>query len=338
MEAARATSPTAFVKLRQGPAGIPAFERRLEDLAARAPVPAGSEEFSPYVLEVPSLQRPGIALTARVLVIGLLLFGGIAGLSALLVAALTLRRQLQIAPADELHALTAIGVTDRQVAGAHWLAALPFMLTGTVTAVALALAGGTIGPIGSIESLEPAPGFRVNGALLAAGIVVALVSLAIAAALAAAPSSTSPPARTTRASRTVRAAHRARRAASRGARHGTRARSRRGTRPGADAAGTRVDRVRDRRPRRRRRLRLQPRPPHRGARRDGDGTPTSSSTTPTTTSSNGSRATSGSPHWRPSPTSRCGWTAGGSRPAPTRARVGSGGLRPRAGCPAPPVR
>jgi hypothetical protein len=181
LDAAGASFPTWLVKLKRGAADVPAFRRALDRLAAQATPIAGAEEFSGFEVQVPSLQRPVFANTARVLVTGLLVFGGVAALAALLGVSLALRRHLLLTSLPNARALAAIGATPRQLLWSRWLAAWPFVLVGTVTTLVLAVATASTGPIGSLGRSEPHPGWHVNLALVAAGVVlVALAFVAIA--------------------------------------------------------------------------------------------------------------------------------------------------------------
>jgi hypothetical protein len=60
------------------------------------------------------------------------------------------------------------------------------VVTGTVATLVLAVATASIGPLGSLGKREPHPGFHVNVALVATGVVVVAVVFAALAGLAAA--------------------------------------------------------------------------------------------------------------------------------------------------------
>src|SRR5262249_48863980 len=148
VDAAGSSFPTWLVRLRHGAADLPAFRRALDRLAAQStPIP-GAEEFGGFELQVPSLQRPGVANTARVLVTGLLVCGGIAALAAVAGVGLALRRHFVATSLPNARALTAVGVTPRQMFWSRWLAGLPFVAAGTGSALAVALAAASVGPIG----------------------------------------------------------------------------------------------------------------------------------------------------------------------------------------------
>jgi hypothetical protein len=192
IDAGGASFPTWLVKLRHGSADVPAFRRALERLAAGATPVENAEEFSGFEVQVPSLQRPVIANTARVLVTGLLVFGGVAALAALVGIALALRRYFVATSLPNVRALAAIGVTPRQMLWSRLMAALPFVATGLLTTLAIALATASIGPIGSLAKSEPHPGWHPNVALVLLGTALVSIAFVGIAGLAARPPRRSP--------------------------------------------------------------------------------------------------------------------------------------------------
>lgn len=204
LRAAGSAYPATFLDLRDGSAGLAAFDRRLDAVSARAAPVAGAEEFTAYFETVPSASRGGYAVTARILVTGLLAFGGVAGLAGLVTAALALRRHFQLASSTERQALAAAGVLRRQLWGARVLAAVPFIAAAAGIAVAATLAGGAIGPIGSLARLEPHPGFHLDVGLAGGAVAVVVGVGVVATTLAAAPGGGRERARRPRASRVAR--------------------------------------------------------------------------------------------------------------------------------------
>jgi hypothetical protein len=186
IDAANSSFPTWLVKLKHGAADLPAFRRALDRLEQRATPVENAGEFSGFEVQVPSLQRPVVANTARVLVTGLLVFGGVAALAAVVGVALALRRHFVVTSLPNARALSAIGVTPRQLLWSRVIAAVPFVLTGTLATLVLALATAAIGPLGSLAKREPHPGWHVNVALVAVGVVVVTIVFAVIAGLAAA--------------------------------------------------------------------------------------------------------------------------------------------------------
>jgi ABC-type lipoprotein release transport system permease subunit len=171
--------PTIFVKLRDGTADLPEFTRKARAIGDAAPPVPGAEEFDGVEVQEPSRQRDVIAVTARVLTIGLLTFAGVAGIAGLLGVALVMRRHFHATVDPDLPALGAVGVTSRQVRAARLLTAVPFVVVGTVVALALAVALGVLEPLGSLASEEPYPGWHVNLTVLAIAlpVVVGLLGL-----------------------------------------------------------------------------------------------------------------------------------------------------------------
>jgi hypothetical protein len=186
IDAAGASFPTWLVKLHRGAADVPAFRRALDRLEQQATPIENAEEFSGFEVQIPSLQRPVIANTARVLVTGLLVFGGVAALAAVVGVVLALRRHFVVTSLPNARALSAIGVTPRQLLWSRWLAAWPFVVVGTATTLVLAVTSASIGPIGSLSRSEPHPGWHVNVALVAAGVALVALTFVAVAGLAAA--------------------------------------------------------------------------------------------------------------------------------------------------------
>ena len=184
--AAGSSIPSVFVRLRDGENGIPAFRRSVNRLVDTIePVP-GAEEFAGFEVQIPSLDRPVVAVTARVIVAGLLVFGAIAGLAALIGVALALRRHFLLTSASNAPTLMAVGVSRRQLMWSRWLAATPFMVVGVFTCAVVALATAGIGPIGTLSEREPFPGWHPNLAMVAAGAVLAAIAFALVGVLASA--------------------------------------------------------------------------------------------------------------------------------------------------------
>lgn len=174
-----ATAATAvFVRLDDRVAGVPAFRAAVDGLPV-PPAPAGKQEFAPYQVLVPSEQRSVVAVTARVLVIGLLVFAAIAALAGLLGVALALRRQILSRSVDPA-TMRALGADGGQIRFARIFAMMPFVAAGLAAAVAVLLLASGINPIGSLGRREPYPGWHLNLALTAIGLgALALVLVLI---------------------------------------------------------------------------------------------------------------------------------------------------------------
>lgn len=174
-EAVAATS--VLVRLDGRVEGVPAFEEAVRALPTLETPAEGEQEFLPYQVVVPSRQRPVIAITARVLVTGLLAFAGIAALAGMLGTALALRRQV-LALTEDPATMRAMGVVGNQARLAHVFSMMPFVATGALVGVGVALALSGLNPIGSLGRREPAPGWHANLVLLGAGGAILMVMLA----------------------------------------------------------------------------------------------------------------------------------------------------------------
>ncbi len=185
IDAADSAFSSVFVRLEDGTAGLPEFQSAVARLSEEQAPVAGAEEFSGYDVQIPSRDRSVVAVTARVLVTGLLVFGGIAWLAAMVGVALALRRQDFLTGGQD-RALRSLGVTRRQGWLARVAATAPFVATGAGTAFALALVAAGIGPFGSLRANEPSPGWHPNWVVVVAGTIVCTVVLVVTAGLAVA--------------------------------------------------------------------------------------------------------------------------------------------------------
>jgi ABC-type antimicrobial peptide transport system permease subunit len=179
-----ATAATAvFVRLDDRVAGVPAFRTAVDGLPVPPAAPAGEQEFAPYQVLVPSAQRSVVAVTARVLVTGLLVFAAIAALAGLLGVALALRRQILSRSVDPA-TMRALGADGRQIRFARIFAMIPFVGAGLLAAVLVVLLASGVNPIGSLGRREPYPGWHLNVALMVTGLAVLALVLALIAVVA----------------------------------------------------------------------------------------------------------------------------------------------------------
>jgi hypothetical protein len=174
---------SVFVRLDRGVAGVPAFETAVNALPTSDQTAPGEREFPAYQVIVPSRERPVIAVTARVLVTGLLAFAAIAALAGLLGTALALRRQVLALTADPV-TMRAMGIVDAQARLARMVSMIPFVATGSCVAAGVALLLSGLNPIGSMVRREPHLGWHANVALLALGtlLTVGVLTLLVVAA------------------------------------------------------------------------------------------------------------------------------------------------------------
>jgi hypothetical protein len=168
-----AANANALVRLRDGEAGLPAFQDHLARFAGRTIDVWNLPEQARH-------QQHVIAFEARCL----LAFAGAALLAALLLVGQAVARYTAAGVAD-LQVLQALGMTPRQ---AVWAAAAGPLLA--------ALAGGTLGvlvaavasrwfPIGSAAAVEPYPGVRFDAPVYAGGWVAVPLLVLAGAAVAA---------------------------------------------------------------------------------------------------------------------------------------------------------
>lgn len=173
-EQAESSFATVFVQLRDR-RDLPAFRRAVDRAGDELRSSSGSEEFASFQLLEPGREGPVVAVTARVLVTGLMVFALLAAASALLAVGLALRRSRWLRASTQDDVLRALGVTRPQRLLAFVLAATPFVAVTSLGALALGVVAGRLGPLGSLGAQEPHPGWHVNVAGLAAGTIVVTV-------------------------------------------------------------------------------------------------------------------------------------------------------------------
>jgi len=107
--------------------------------------------------------------------IALGVFGGIAGLAALLIAGQVIGRRIRLA-AGELEVLRALGAGPAMTVADGLVGTLVAVLAGSLLAGAVAVALSPVGPLGPIGPLLPFA-FRVDWTVIGAGVGVLLVGL-----------------------------------------------------------------------------------------------------------------------------------------------------------------
>lgn len=111
-------------------------------------------------------------------------FGALVGLAALVMLTQSLSRQL-VLDVEETRTLQAVGLSRRTLFAGGMLRALLLGLLGAVAAIAIAIAASSRFPIGFVRNAEPRPGLAVNlgflvgGAVLAVGLLLAVLALPI---------------------------------------------------------------------------------------------------------------------------------------------------------------
>ena len=139
-----------------------------------------------YVQATDVLARAERTLKPESIALGV--FGGIAGLAALLIAGQMIGRRVRL-NSEELDVLRALGADPTMTVGDGLIGAVGAVLLGTLLAGLVAVGLSPLGPLGPIGPLVPLT-LRVDWAVVGLGmavLAVALGTLAVVAALRAAP-------------------------------------------------------------------------------------------------------------------------------------------------------
>ena len=198
------------LRLRAGAAGIPALERELtgpQDTLDRVfHVPAGTLNFNIRRLDTVHKQ---VQQAIEPQAVALAIFGGLAALALLVLAAQALAQLLDLSAAD-VPAMRAVGVPRGQAALAVSLDGAAAVVGGMMLAVAGAVAVSPLAPVGPVRAFDPARGFEADPLVLAGGgAALTVILLGVLAALAwrsVRPATSAPGSRTspiTRAAREV---------------------------------------------------------------------------------------------------------------------------------------
>lgn len=163
------TGSINYLRLRRGPASIPAVRGQFDRLAATIP---SSGPVPPLDLVRPDDADATIRATARVLTRGLLVFAAVAGAVGALSAALAFLRYHAGTAADQ-RTESALGLTAGERVLARVVAGGVSAAAAAVVAVGGSLALAAMDPIGPVSRLEPHPGWAPNVGLVAAGAVAA---------------------------------------------------------------------------------------------------------------------------------------------------------------------
>jgi hypothetical protein len=150
------------LRLRDRARGVPAVER---DIVAALP-PGTTFSF-----HVTSVVEGQVDRTVRPDAIALAVFGAIAMLAALLIAAQIIARQLQ-SGAEDLAVLRALGAGPAAIMGDGLLGILGAVVAGSLLAAGVALALSPLSPIGPVRPVYPSPGFAADATVLGFGLLV----------------------------------------------------------------------------------------------------------------------------------------------------------------------
>jgi hypothetical protein len=121
------------------------------------------------------------AVTPEAVALGV--FGGIAGLAALLIASLMLAREVRTR-GDDLDSLRAIGADRLMLLGDEVIGMLGALLVGALLAVGIAVSLSPLAPLGPVRPVYPERGIAFDWTVLGAGFLLLVAALWIVAVLA----------------------------------------------------------------------------------------------------------------------------------------------------------
>ena len=162
------------VQLRRGTSVAEAEAAIQRVLPAKFPV-----EFYDTSLTVTKAERAVVPTT-----IALAVFGGIAALAALIIAAQVIGRQLRRDPA-ELATMRALGASPAVTTADGLPGVLAAVALGALLAAVVAVALSPLAPLGAIRAVYPTPGVAFDAAVLGWGIAVIVAVMSGAALLIA---------------------------------------------------------------------------------------------------------------------------------------------------------
>jgi len=164
---ANSTSLQFGIQLDHGDRDLPAVERELAAL-----VPPGSV----YEFHQMSLIEARVERVVKPESIALGVFGGIAAVAALIVAGLTISRQLQAGEAD-LQVLRSLGASPAIAVSEGFLGTLGAVVIGSLLAAGIAIALSPVAPIGPVRPVYPSRGIAVDWIVIAIGTLVLFAAL-----------------------------------------------------------------------------------------------------------------------------------------------------------------
>jgi len=161
------------VRLKKGPADLPSFLARVENLARREKLNGNID-----VPETLATHLKGVQKTLRYEVEALWILSGLIAVAGLAIFGQTISRQIRADAADD-PILRSIGMTPWQLIGVGMVRALGIAVIAAASAVITAIAASPLTPIGLSRLAEPSPGVRVDSLVVfgGAGIVLATVLL-----------------------------------------------------------------------------------------------------------------------------------------------------------------
>jgi putative ABC transport system permease protein len=175
-----------MVRLADGPAGVPAFDRRVRRLGERAASGDVGQEFGTLQASYPTSETdPEVTAATSTLVGGQLVFIVLAVLGGLLAIGQGLSRH-HAAGAGEQQIEAALGLTR----GERVLARVGPGLLGAAVAAGVTVVGtllaGLVEPLGPLQEYEPEPGWLPEPLVVVLGALVVAVAFLLLTALTAA--------------------------------------------------------------------------------------------------------------------------------------------------------
>jgi hypothetical protein len=166
---------TYGLKLDHGSRDIAAVEREVIGILPRG---------TTYTFYVPSVAEGEVEAAIRPESIALAVFGAIAVLATLLIAAQLIGRELRT-DLDDLYVLRALGADPRMTRADGLIGVLGAVLAGSLLAVLVAIGLSPLAPIGAVREVDPRPRVSFDWLVLGLGFAVFTVGLvAVAGVLA----------------------------------------------------------------------------------------------------------------------------------------------------------
>ena len=131
-----------------------------------------------------AIESQGAQSAIDVLTVALWVFAGVAALAGFVAITIVLSREISLTAIDQT-TQSALGLTRPQRIAVGGFQALPVALGGAVLAVVGAAAASPLFPIGVARRAEPDPGLRIDGTVLALGMVAVGAGVLLIAFLAA---------------------------------------------------------------------------------------------------------------------------------------------------------
>jgi hypothetical protein len=159
------------LQLDRGNSGIAAVEREFSRLVP----PAATYEFHAIGPVAAKVDR-----TVAPLAVAMGVFGAVAALTALLIAAQVISRELRAAE-DDLMVLRALGAGPVTIAADGLIGMLGAIVIGSLLATAVAVALSPLSPLGPVRPVYPDPGIAFDWTVIGGGLLVLIGGLGIIA-------------------------------------------------------------------------------------------------------------------------------------------------------------